>query len=180
MITETHIQACQQYDRYAQKAIYNYTVDRLYKVSLRYCRDTHEAKDVLHDAFIKIFTKVTTFEGTPSNFEKWMTRIVVNQALENYRRQKKIVFTEDSELNYTEQFIQPSIFAHMELENIKLIIEQLPDPLKINFKLYVIDGFSHREIAELLNIKESTSRSGVSRAKKALHHLISKSKCSSK
>ena len=131
-----------------------------------------EAEDILQDAFIKIFSNLGKYEGKGS-FEGWMRRIVVNTALKNYHKssyQKEKIGLED----YQEGALNPEVLSSLHEEEIMNVIAKLPDGYRIVFNLYVIEGFSHKEIAAQLKIQESTSRSQLVKARKMLQSKITK------
>ncbi len=166
------IKACQQYEASAQRELYDHYVDRLYNVSMRYSKDKHEAKDVLQDALIKIFKNIGQFSGPENKFLPWMNRIVINTALAKYNKNKKTVYS-DFEHSNEDMSQDPVIYDKLELEDIKASMEKLPSHLKITFKLFVVDGFKHDEIASLLKIEASSSRARVSRARSILRKILS-------
>jgi RNA polymerase sigma factor (sigma-70 family) len=129
-----------------------------------------EAEDVLQDAFIKIFRNLEKFEGKGS-FEGWMRRIVVNTALKNYNKssfKKERIGLED----YQEASMDPDVISSLYKEELLKVIEELPNGYRVVFNLYVIEGFSHREIAQELKIQESTYRSQLVKARKMLQSKI--------
>jgi len=139
-------------------------------VCTRYTRHRMEAEDVLQDAFIKIFRNLEKFEGKGS-FEGWMRRIVVNTALKNYNKssfKKERIGLED----YQEASMDPDVISSLYKEELLKVIEELPNGYRVVFNLYVIEGFSHREIAQELKIQESTSRSQLVKARKMLQSKI--------
>lgn len=138
---------------------------------MRYCKDAHEAKDILQESFIKIFNNIQSFDGDLIQLEKWMTKIAVNSALENYRKQKKIFYTEEVFL-CVENYMLPKIIDKLDYEEFKFIIAKLPNDLRITFNLSYVEGYKHKEIAAMLGIKESSSRTRLTRAKKLLRELF--------
>ena len=129
-----------------------------------------EAEDILQDAFIKIFNNLQKYEGKGS-FEGWMRRIAVNTALKNYHKssyQKEKIGLED----YQEGALDPEVLSTLHEEEIMGVIAKLPDGYRMVFNLYVIEGFSHKEIATQLKIQESTSRSQLVKARKMLQSKI--------
>ena len=165
------IAGCIRGDRQCQKALFQQYSGKLLAVCIRYTRHRMEAEDVLQDAFIKIFKNLEKFEGKGS-FEGWMRRIVVNTALKNYNKssfKKEKIGLED----YQEGSMDPDVIASLYQEELLKVIEELPNGYRIVFNLYVIEGFSHREIAKELGIQESTSRSQLVKARKMLQSKIS-------
>lgn len=140
-------------------------------VCLRYASDQMEAEDLLMESFIKIYRYLYQykFEGS---FEGWMRRIVVNNALKKMQR-KKIHFEEVLPDKITET-VHASAYTHLNEKEILELVRQLPDGYRIVFNLFVIEGYSHEEIAEMLNIQPGTSRSQLVKARKLLQQQIFK------
>ena len=164
------ILGCLKNDRQCQKSIFEYYAGRMMTLCLRYARHNMEAEDILQDGFIKIFQNLDQykFEGS---FEGWMRRIFINIALKNI---KKMSFK--NELIGAEVVIEeseaPSVISSMSEQEILHAIQELPDGYKTVFNLNVIEGFSHKEISEMLNITESTSRSQLLKARRELQKKI--------
>jgi len=132
-----------------------------------------EAEDVLQDAFIKVFDNIAQFKFNGS-FEAWVRRIVVNTALKNYQRKS---FRDEQlglDANMADLPIEPSIFAHLHEEELLNLIARLPDGYRIVFNLFAIEGYSHREIADMLGIEVGTSRSQLLKARKWLQAEVLK------
>ena len=137
---------------------------------MRYARHEMEAEDILQDAFIKIFDKINRFEFKGS-FEGWVRRIVINTALKNYS--KKSFKQEQIGLEtYPELPLEPEIYAHLHEEELLRLIGKLPEGYRLVFNLNVIEGYNHKEIANMLGIQESTSRSQLVKARKMLQGMI--------
>ena len=161
------IKRCRQGDRKAQEAIYNLLSGKMFAICLRYCANYEDARDLLHDGFVTIFTKIDKFNNIGS-FEGWVRRIFVNQAIEWYRNKAKVTMVECS--NESERYFAESDNDHdmgYGLTEVDLLamVDELPHQYKIVFNLYAIEGLSHREIADKLRISESTSRSNFLRAR---------------
>jgi RNA polymerase sigma factor (sigma-70 family) len=166
------IRGCVDNDVQYQKVLYEKYAPKMMGVSLRYCNSRMEAEDVLQDAFIKIFDKIKTFKGEGS-FEGWIRKIVVFTALKsNDKRVRK--FEPGSLENVQEQSFDPLAISNMETANLLSILQELPDGYKAVFNLYAVEGYSHREIGEILGISDVTSRSQYSRAKQHLIKLLAK------
>lgn len=139
-------------------------------VCLRYTRHRMEAEDILQDAFVKVFDNISKFEFKGS-FEGWIRRIVINTALKNYS--KKSFKQEQIGLeNQPELPLEPEIYSNLEEEELLRLINKLPDGYRLVFNLYAVEGYSHKEIADLLGIQESTSRSQLVKARKMLQGMI--------
>ena len=150
----------------AQEALYRKYSGKLFGICLRYTKDYSAAEDVLHEGFIKILTNISSYKGTGS-FEGWMRRVVINTALERFRKQFQmypITDVNESEFGLKYEDILTNISANDLLD----LIKELPPAYKMVFNLYAIDGYSHKEIAEILNISIGTSKSNLSRARKIL------------
>lgn len=173
MTNEQLIKKCLDNNARAQKMLYEQFGPKLMGICYRYAIDAEEAKDLLQDGFIKIFEKLDKYSGIGS-FEGWMRRIVVNTALDNIRKNKKfLLHTDIDNASYklpSNDFIEERLAA----EDLLKILQSIPLGYKTIFNLYAIEGYSHKEIAEQLNITTSTSKSQYSRAKALLRDKITK------
>ena len=173
------LERCKKYDRKAQKELYDVYSPVLFGICIRYAKTKHEAEDILQDGFIKILTKINDFNSAGS-FEGWMRRIIVNTAISHYHKNKKHNDIYDiDEINETD--IKGYTFDNKQFtsEELYSVINNLPEGYKVVFNLYAIEGYKHKEIAEILNINQNTSKSQYSRAKDKLREqleLISKIK----
>ncbi len=173
------VTGCMKNDRVCQEKLFKLYYGKLMIVCLRYTNDKDTAQDILQEGFMKIFDKITSFESTGS-FEGWMRRIVTNTALDHLRKSKKFNFVEENEINTKEEFVD--VDEVQEFENsIELkaefaleAIQQLSPAYKTVFNLYVMEEYSHKEIAEMLGISEGTSKSNLAKAKMNLQKLIVK------
>lgn len=158
-------------NRHAQQKIYSRFAAKMLSVCRQYVKDVHHAEDLMITAFMKVFTNLKHFENKGS-FEGWIRRIMVNECISFLRAQKKVSFMED------EFFVEQSgnnIETDLTVNDIQLLIDNLPDGYKMIFNLYVIEGYKHREIADMLGINEGTSKSQLSHAKRILQQQISRS-----
>ncbi|MEM8907660.1 MAG: RNA polymerase sigma factor [Bacteroidota bacterium] len=170
MTDQALIEGCIRENKRCQKELFLRYAGKMLTVCRRYARHQLEAEDILQDAFIKVFDKIDQFKYNGS-FEGWIRRIVVNTALKNYKKssfQKEQIGIED----YEEGALEPSVYAQLHEEELLNLIAELPDGYRLVFNLYVIEGFSHKEIAETLNIQEATSRSQLLKARKMLQAQI--------
>ncbi len=144
---------------------------RLLTICRRYATDNSEAEDVLQEALVKIFNNLYQFRFE-CPLEGWMRRIVVNTALRSCKKNK--IHFQDIHENVLDsnQSFDPSVYGELGEEDILKIITMLPDGYKMVFNLYVIDGYSHEEIATMLGIREGTSRSQLAKARRLLQKLI--------
>jgi RNA polymerase sigma factor (sigma-70 family) len=164
------IKGCVAGKKEAQEALYRMFSGKMWAVCLRYARNYDEAKDVLQDGFIKIFDKINQFEGR-GHFEGWIRKIMVNTALNEFRKQRYLsIDTQYSAVKdeETSEHIECNISAD-ELMN---MIKELPPQYKTVFNLFAIEGYSHKEISEMLGISEGTSKSNLSRARSILQKNV--------
>lgn len=173
MTEESLIKKCASGDSLAQKTFYEKFAGKMMGVCLRYAKDYEEAQDVMQDAFIKIFGKLADYEKKGS-LEGWIRRIVVNTALDSYRKNKK--HQQNVAVDTVDYLLENKTFIIEELnaDDLLAVIKTIPAGYQMVFNLFAIEGYSHREIAEKLNITESTSKSQYSRARKLLRDLLVK------
>ena len=162
------IKQCSDGDRKAQKEIYQLFAGKLFSICLKYSKNKQEAQDNFQDGFITIFKKMEQFKFKGS-FEGWIKRVMLNTILLKYR--KKTV------LNIVTEEIPDEVIVDIDDDEISLdfllnLIHELPDRYRLVFNLYVLDGYSHREIAEMLHIAEGTSKSNLARARAILKQKI--------
>jgi RNA polymerase sigma-70 factor (ECF subfamily) len=160
------INNCKKQHAASQKLLYNKYAGKMLSVCMRYINDKSEAEDILQEGFIKIFTHINYFRGEGS-FEGWMRRIFVNTAL-SALRVKQIKFSDSIDNHYNQSQVEPSVFDKIGSQEIFEMIRTLPNGYRVVFNLFAIEGYSHKEIAEMLNITESTSRTQFLKARNAL------------
>ena len=162
------IKSCMKQNSKAQKELYNLYKDTLFVLCLKYCANDADAEDNLQNAFIEIFTNIKRFDNKGS-FEGWMKRITINKAIDSYKKNYQL-------LSIQEDFIQDTTIDENELgfslEYILSLIQELPNQYRLVFCLYELDDYSHPEIASMLSISESTSKSNLHRAKAILKKKI--------
>lgn len=160
---------CKNQDRKAQEELYRIYGDKLYSVCLKYSRNRSEAEDNLQDSFVTIFEKIEQYNFKGS-FEGWIKRITINTVLQKYRKDGVLDLVASRELPDTAPIIIEE--ETTDLETLLKFIQELPDQYRLTFNLYVLDGYSHREIAEMLNISSGTSKSNLARGKAILRKRI--------
>ena len=167
------IEGCKKQNRIAQKCAYERYAPKLLGVCRRYVGSKEDAEDILADGFFKIFDNIHQYQGAGS-FEGWMRRIVVNEALMFIR--KRHIFVVDMEveikLNSMEQAIPVTVEHELAAQEILKLLEKLPTGYRTVFNLFVIEGYKHIEIAELLGISINTSKSQLILAKEKIRKLI--------
>ena len=169
------IQKCKKQDIKAQEQLYRLYSQKLFAVCLKYSSDFQQAEDNLQDAFLMIFNKIDQYKDKGS-FEGWMKRIAINTALQKYRKQTVFEIVREEDFKEPEIEIDENIVS---VDFLLEIIQQLPDRYRQVFNLYALDGFSHREIAEILNISTGTSKSNLARARVILKEKIQASQTKS-
>lgn len=158
-------------DRRAQKDIYDALSGKMYAVCLRYMGDKESASDVLQDGFISLFTKLDSYSGEGS-FEGWARKIFVNTALMSLRKRDILKQSEDVDAARGIAGNDPSALQKIGYKELMDMIGELPAGFRTVFNLYVLEGYSHKEIAEMLGISEVTSRSQLQRARVMLQTRI--------
>ena len=164
------IEACIARERWAQKRLYEENYSLLMGVCLRYSSNQEDALDILHEGFIKILNNIHKYQPGTSLIA-WMRRIIVNTAIDYYRMQTRRR-TDDLETAYEVQTSEPDAVSQLTVQEIIACIQRLSPAYRSVFNLYVVEGFSHKEIAEILHITESTSRSNLVKARTKLKDLL--------
>ena len=165
------LKGCLENDRKSQKLLYRKYFKTMFQICLSYSGDKDEAKDILQDAFVKVFTKLEQYNSKGS-LEAWIRRIVTNTAIDYFRSRKQLIFTDDfheepegDELNFIES-------VEISTDLILFYIKQLPDGARVIFNLFAVEGMSHKEISLKLGITEGTSKSQYKRARTLLKKWI--------
>lgn len=164
------IQACIREERWAQKELYETYYSSMMGVCLRYANSSDEARDILHEGFLKVFRNIARYQiGTSLN--GWVRQIMVNTAIDIYR---KNVYrrTEQIENAAAIEATDTDIVGHFTAQDIMNAVQQLTPTYRTVFNLYALEGYSHKEIAEALNITESTSRSNLMKARTRLQEML--------
>ncbi|MEZ4777324.1 MAG: RNA polymerase sigma factor [Bacteroidia bacterium] len=163
------VEGCKRGEPVYQRALYQHYHRLMFGVCLRYTDNHDDAKDILQEGFIKVFKYISSFEGKGS-FEGWIRRIMVHTSIEHYRRNSRYFMVDIEEARQVH--LNTDMLESLSREEIMGLIRQLPVGYRTVFNLYAIEGFSHQEIAEMLNISAGTSKSQLSRAKKLLQDRI--------
>jgi RNA polymerase sigma factor (sigma-70 family) len=174
MTEERIIQGCINEEKSAQQYLYETYSPKMYYVCLRYARHASEAQDMLQDGFIKVFDNIGSFKSHGS-FEGWIRRIVVNTAL-NYCRKSSFKQEQIGIEDYQDTVVKSKAVSNLGEKELLALIQKLPDGYRMVFNLYVIEGYSHKEIGEMLNVTESTSRSQLAKSRKWMQNELEKLK----
>ena len=166
------IEGCINGNRQMQYQLYERFAPKMYGVCLRYAGNAAEAEDILQEGFIKVFNKIGSFRSEGS-FEGWVRRIFVNTAIEHFRKKTYQQPITDYEENTIEGKYE-NVLDSMAEKDIIALVQQLSPGYRTVFNLYVIEGYTHKQIAEILGISEGTSKSQLSRAKLILQDMVQK------
>jgi len=172
LILEQLINDCKKQNRKAQEQIYRLLSPKIFAVCLKYSRNYEEAQDNLQEGFLLIFEKIDKFQFKGS-FEGWAKRVVINYVLQQYRNKGVFEIVVENLPDSEEVEIEDESIS---MDFLTKIIQELPDRYRLVFNLYVIDGYSHKEIAEMLSISDGTSKSNLARAKAILKDKIENNK----
>ncbi len=169
---EKIIEGCKNNNQIAQKKLYDVYSHIFFGLCIRYASDNAEAEDILQEGFIKIFTKISKYSGKGS-FEGWMKRIIINIAITTYHKNKK-----HNQLYNIDTINERNIYTNeperesFSKDELLQAVRSLPKGYRIVFNLFAIEGYKHKEIANILNISINTSKSQYSRAKKLLRKKL--------
>lgn len=166
------IKGCISQDASCQRILFEKYAGKMMGVCLRYANDKMEAEDMIQDAFIKVYQYMGQFKFEGA-FEGWIRRIVVNTAIRHLEK-KKIRFHDIDDNSLNTPKIEAQAYTHLGEDDLMKLINQLPDGYRLVFNLNVIEGYSHEEIAGILNIQAGTSRSQLVKARKMLQNQILK------
>lgn len=167
---EELISGCKKGDRKAQEQLYRKYSSKLFGVCLKYSRNKVEAEDNLHDSFMTIYDKIGQYRSKGS-FEGWMKRIAVNTVLQKYRKEQHLNIVSE---NLMEEMELDAVYGDISLQTLLKYIQELPNKYRLTFNMYVLDGYSHKEISEALGTSLGTSKSNLARARMILKEKIKK------
>ncbi|MBP6516328.1 MAG: sigma-70 family RNA polymerase sigma factor [Chitinophagales bacterium] len=167
---EQIIAGCRAGDRKYQELLYQRFASKMFTVCMRYAAESNSAQDLLQEGFVKIFKNIDKFRGEGS-FEGWIRRIFVNTCLEFVRKKANMYVVQDTETVKVEYHDENALQKLMK-EDLMEMIQSLSTGYRTIFNLYVIEGYSHKEIAELLNVTEGTSKSQLARARYLLQKKV--------
>jgi len=159
--------ACQRNERSAQEKLYRDFYGYAMSICLPYTKDKTEAEEVANDGFVKVFNHLISYDFSQP-FKGWLRRIMINSAIDYYRRNKKHYNHDDIENAYDASSFDTNIIDQLSADEIMEQVQKLPPAYQMVFNLYAVEGYKHHEIAEQLNISEGTSKSNLSKAKAKL------------
>ena len=164
------IEACAANERWAQKELYEKFYPKMMGVCMRYAKNRNDALDILHDGFIKVFKNISKYKPGTS-LSAWIHRIMVNSSIDFYRKSVRRR-TEDLDTVYDVKITDADAVAQCGEKEILAAVQRLSPAYRSVFNLYIVEGFSHKEIAQKLDITESTSRSNLVKARSKLKQMI--------
>jgi RNA polymerase sigma factor (sigma-70 family) len=167
------VKRCKSGQRKAHEQLYKLFASKMLGVCMRYATDKMEAEDVLQNGFMKVFSKIDDYRGEGS-FEGWMRRIMVHSSIEYYRKHHKMMQVVDFDEAGQEPFVSAAAASSLEAKDLLQLIKGLSPGYRMVFNLYAIDGYTHKEIAEIAGITEGASKSQLSRARAILKEQILK------
>ncbi len=170
---EQLVKGCLRGDRHSQRSLYEQYKVPMFRLCLRYAKDRHEAEDLLQEGFIKVFSDLHQFSHRGA-LGGWIRRVMVNVALQHIRKNKQLFTTIEIESIGDNHATDEIIFSELGAKNLTKMIQQLPPGYRTVFNMYVIEGYSHKEIADQLSISENTSKSQLSKAKASLRKRLEK------
>ena len=165
------IDSCKKGDRAAQKRLYDLLAPRMFPVCMRYIGDRVLAEDLLQDGFVTLFTKIDSYKGEGS-FDGWARKIFVTTALMSLRKKDALKMSDDLEEARSIRSESVNQIQSLGYKELMELVMSLPDGFRTVFNLYVVEGYSHKEIGDMLGISEMTSRSQLSRARTILQNKI--------
>lgn len=165
------LEACRKGDRKAQKQLFDRLAPKMFPLCIRYMGNRESGEDVLQEGFVTLFSRLDSYAGKGS-FEGWARRIFVNTALMQLRKNDALAGSDDIDAARGLSTGEPSPVENLGYRELMKLVSALPDGLRTVFNLYVVEGYSHKEIAEALGMEEATSRSKLQRARMRLQEMI--------
>jgi len=166
------VKGCLSGKRKAQQALYNLFSEQMFGVCQYYSKDYTEAEDTLHEGFMKVFQNIGQF-GNKGSLAGWIRRIMINTALEKYRKQRQLYALND-DTDFVDDIDFSEVINDISAQDLIKLIRELSPKYRVVFNLYAIEGYSHKEIGEMLGISEGTSKSNLSRARYILQEKVKK------
>lgn len=172
------VRGCVNNDPKTQQALYQRLAPKMLAICYRYCNDRDDAKDVMHEAFMKVYTNISKFKFN-SSLETWVTRIMINTSIDFFKKKTKISRLFDNMKDgeeYNEEYEVDDPGPDVSEEALLKLVDELPKGSRLVFNLYAIEGLGHKDIAQMLGISEGTSKSQLSRARELLKRALKENK----
>ena len=167
------IEGCTNGNGRAQEELYNLFADEMFGVCLYYSHDYAEAEDTLHEGFMKVFKNIASLKGEGA-LKAWVRRIMINTALEKYRKKNPLYLVDQDEFREFEDIDRENIISNISADELIKMIQELTPQYRMVFNLYALEGYSHKEISDMLGISEGTSKSNLARARSILQRKVKK------
>jgi RNA polymerase sigma-70 factor (ECF subfamily) len=164
------IKGCLSGERRSQEKLYKLFSSRMFGVCLQYSNDYDDAKDILQEGFIKVFSKLEQFDERGS-FEGWVRKIMINTALEKYRSHLHLYPLTEKDMK-KEEMVYEEVFERLSANDLVKLVQELPPRYRMVFNLYAIEGYAHKEISEMLGISVGTSKSNLARARGIMQEKV--------
>ncbi len=165
------VKGCVQHNAWAQKALYDLYSSKMMGLCLRYTKNKPDAEDIFQDGFIKVFENIHQLQNVKT-LEWWMKKIFINEALQLFKHRKNIDFTHDYNSTQLQTSEADEILQRLGVEEITQLIQDLPSGMQLVVNLYIVEGYPHKEIAELMGISEGTTKSQLYDARKILQKKL--------
>lgn len=167
------IEGCTRGNGHAQEELYNLFADDMFAVCLYYSQNYVEAEDTLHEGFMKVFKNIASLKGEGA-LKAWIRKIMINTALEKYRKKNPLYLVDHDELREFEDIDRENIISNISADELMKMIQELTPQYRMVFNLYALEGYSHKEISDMLGISEGTSKSNLARARSILQRKVKK------
>jgi len=167
------IEGCTNGSGRSQEELYNLLANEMFAVCLYYSHDYAEAQDTLHEGFMKVFKNIASLKGEGA-LKAWVRRIMINTALEKYRKKNPLYLVDQNELREFEDIDRENIISNISADELIKMIQELSPQYRMVFNLYALEGYSHKEISDMLGISEGTSKSNLARARSILQRKVKK------
>jgi RNA polymerase sigma-70 factor (ECF subfamily) len=171
LMLEQLIKGCREGDRLSQRRLYELFYGKMMGICLRYASHREDAADILNQGFLKVFDKIITYDASLGQLEGWIRRIIINTAIDHYRKEIRRGYTVDIDQAKSVQS-DIEITGALEVASLLELVQQLPPAYRTVFNLFAIEGYSHPEIASQLGISEGTSKSNLAKARKKLQQAV--------
>jgi RNA polymerase sigma-70 factor (ECF subfamily) len=172
MLDAEIIKECIEGNRIAQEKLYNFYASRMRGICLRYASSVFEAEDIFQDGVIKVFTHLKDYKNQGGSFDGWIRRIFINTAIDSFKKNKAWKDPVSFEDLVGEESIVIEFVDHLDEKQLMHLLSLLPEGYRMVFNLYAIEGYSHKEIAKMLGVTESTSKSQLFKARKQIQYLL--------
>jgi RNA polymerase sigma-70 factor (ECF subfamily) len=172
------VQECKKGSRKAQEALYKNYYRTMMTICLRYTKNEQDAVEVLNNGFLKVFRNIQKYNADQAGIYTWIRTIIINSCLDFIRSKQKLA-VHDEMIHADEAHVPAEVISRLKAQELLGLIRKLPPATQAVFNLYAIEGYNHREIGELLNISDGTSKWHLSEAKKSLQKMIETEKVNS-